>query len=191
MALKRWLPSTTRNAIYNVRIQRDSSSCLLLRFCGLLIVVLFHRERLLESIKEKDLETSKKILLKHIELNLYVDASSMVEYADISTLKRRMVRVVKQLMLMWIKKWARYNRYTVETMERARQNVQLSSVHKVLPSLEIALTFCVKQILLLAYSWGDHLLRPPIKKMDISWEYKCTKETKIENIKKLSNSFIS
>ena len=76
---------------------------LLLRFFGLLIVVLFHRERLLESIKEKDLEASKMILLKHIEFHLYVDASSMEEYADISNLKRRMVRVVKQLMLLRIK----------------------------------------------------------------------------------------
>lgn len=37
------------------------------------------------------------MLLKHIELNLYIDASSMEEYADISTLKKRMVRIVKKM----------------------------------------------------------------------------------------------
>lgn len=37
------------------------------------------------------------MLLKHIELNLYVNASSIEEYADISTLKQRMVDVVKKM----------------------------------------------------------------------------------------------
>lgn len=39
------------------------------------------------------------MLLKHIELNLYSDASSIEEYVDISTLKERMVQVVKRIVL--------------------------------------------------------------------------------------------
>ena len=43
------------------------------------------------------LSKTKLILLKQIELNLYTTASSMEEYADISTLKPRMVEAVKRL----------------------------------------------------------------------------------------------
>lgn len=47
--------------------------------------------KLFESIREIHLETSKQKLLKNIELSLYVDASSIEEYADMSTLKKRMM----------------------------------------------------------------------------------------------------
>lgn len=51
----------------------------------------------METKHGKQLSKTKLILLKHIELNLYTTASSMEEYADISTLKPRMVEAVKRL----------------------------------------------------------------------------------------------
>lgn len=52
----------------------------------------------MESKSGGKLSTKTKILLlKHIELNLYTTSSSMEEYADISTLKPRMIEAVKRL----------------------------------------------------------------------------------------------
>lgn len=56
------------------------------------------RKELLQPFKCKQLAISSKLLLlKYIELNLYYNASSIEEYADISTLKKRMVQVVKKM----------------------------------------------------------------------------------------------
>lgn len=54
---------------------------------------------LLQSIKEEQLARAKLKLVKHIELNLYIIASSMEEYADMSTLRQRMVKKVKKMAL--------------------------------------------------------------------------------------------
>ena len=103
MALKRWRPSKKRNAIYNVSgwLLKDILILDVFPYHDFLksfaYFLLFRRKKLMESIREKYLETSKLKLLKHIEFNLYVNASSMEEYADISTLKLRMVRVVKRM----------------------------------------------------------------------------------------------
>ena len=61
------------------------------------ILLFHHRMKLFESIllRETHLETSLQKLLKNIELGLYVDASSIEEYADISTLKKRMMVQVR------------------------------------------------------------------------------------------------
>ena len=52
------------------------------------------RKKLFE--KNGKLSKSKLVLLKRIELNLYASASSFEEYADISTLKERIVAVAKK-----------------------------------------------------------------------------------------------
>lgn len=51
----------------------------------------------MESKNGIQLSKTKIFLLKHIELNLYATSSSIEEYADISTLKPRMVEAVKRL----------------------------------------------------------------------------------------------
>ena len=61
-------------------------------------IVQQNRKKLMKSKKNgTQLSNTKILLLKNIELNLYKTASSMEEYADISTLKPRMVEAVKRL----------------------------------------------------------------------------------------------
>ena len=54
-----------------------------------------NRKRLFE--KNGKLSKLKLVLLKRFELNLYASASSFEEYADISTLKERIVAVAKKM----------------------------------------------------------------------------------------------
>lgn len=70
-------------------------SMLISRFFYLSIAMV--RKKLMESKSGTKLSKTKFMLLKHIELNLYTTSSSMEEYADISTLKPRMIEATKRL----------------------------------------------------------------------------------------------
>ncbi|GFH59542.1 hypothetical protein CTEN210_16018 [Chaetoceros tenuissimus] len=93
MAVHRPLPTEVNLNSHNSSTSRwQSNSDFHLRK-GMIYII----KKLMKSKSGNQLSKTKLILLKHIELNLYTTSSSMEEYADISTLKLRMVEAVKRL----------------------------------------------------------------------------------------------
>lgn len=96
--ISKWFAFTKRNDLHNVSLQCFSlppSNSFTENFLMIICFSFnFNRKRIFE--KNGKLSKSKLVLLKRIELNLYASASSFEEYADISTLKERIVAVAKK-----------------------------------------------------------------------------------------------